>query len=331
MYTVKAKKEKRKRMTIINDMFRQKKLLDRESMLSLILTSKLNSLCELADQIRQQFLGNYFHLCSIINARSGNCTEDCRFCSQSARYHTGVETYGVIDKEQALAMAKENDIFGVHRLSLVTSGRRLEHKTIAEIEPVYKKIQETTSLDLCASMGLLDTDRLEKIKNMGVSRYHCNLESCRSFFPTVCTSHNWLDKVKTLKKAKKLGMSICSGGIIGMGESMAERMELALELRELGVKSIPINILTPIPGTPLTNQKQISLAETLRSVAMFRLINPEAIILMAGGRQQFGDDQYQCFSAGANGALVGNYLTTVGSSIKKDLEEISALGFSFER
>jgi biotin synthase len=318
-------------MNITYNLFHQKKLLDRKSMLSLVLTTEIDYLCKLADKVRQQFMGNSFHLCSIINARSGNCTQNCRFCAQSARYHTGIDTYGVIDKKQAMAMAAENNSHGVHRLSLVTSGRRPDDKTLTKIEPLYKEVRETTSLDLCASMGLLDRDKLEKIKSMGVSRYHCNLESCRSFFPTVCTSHSWLDKVNTLKKAKELGMSICSGGIIGMGESMAERMEMALELRELEVKSIPVNILTPIPGTPLTDQKPISLNEVLRSVAMFRLINPEAVIIMAGGRQQLGRKQYQCFSAGANGALVGNYLTTVGSSVKKDLKEISALGFSFER
>lgn len=318
-------------MSIASDIFCRKELLERKSILAFVLTTDLNSLCKLADQIRQRFMGNHFHLCSIINARSGNCREDCRFCAQSARYHTGVDTYALIDMEEALVMAGENAGYGVHRLSLVTSGHSLNNKTITKIEPLYEEIQKTTSLDLCASMGLLDTDRLKKLKSMGVSRYHCNLESCRSFFPTVCTSHSWLDKVDTLKKAKKLGMSICSGGIIGMGESMAERMEMALELREIEVKSIPINILTPIAGTPLTGQKAISLEETLRSVAMFRLINPEAVILMAGGRQQLGSQQYQCFSAGANGALVGNYLTTVGNSIDKDLEEISALGFSLER
>ncbi len=318
-------------MTAASDVFYPKKIPDKKNTLTLILNTELKSLCALADDIRRQLMGDYFHLCSIINARSGNCTENCRFCAQSARYHTAVEPYGIIDKKQAMAMAMENNSYGVHRLSLVTSGRSLDHKIMAEIEPLYQDIQKETSLDLCASMGLLDKNRLERLARIGVSRYHCNLESCRSFFPAVCTSHSWFDKVKTLNKAKELGLSICSGGIIGMGESMAERLELALELRTLEVKSIPINILTPIPGTPLTGKKAISLEETLRSIAMFRLINPEAVILMAGGRQQLGRKQYQCFSAGANGALVGNYLTTVGNSIKKDLEEISALGFSFER
>ncbi len=318
-------------MLSITDIFYQKELLNKNNILSLVLNTELQSLCASANDIRQQFMGDDFHLCSIINARSGNCTENCRFCTQSARYHTQVETYGIIDQEQALAMAMENDSYGVHRLSLVTSGRQPDNKIMTELKPLYEEIQKTTSLDLCASMGLADLKQLDRLHDMGVSRYHCNLESCQSFFPSVCTSHTWMNKVETLQKAKKLGMSICSGGIIGMGESMAERLELALELQALKVKSIPINILTPLPGTPLAEQKPLSLEEILRSVAMFRIINPEAIILMAGGRQQLGSKQYQCFSAGANGALVGNYLTTVGNSIEKDLEEISALGFSFAR
>ncbi|HHD64381.1 MAG TPA: biotin synthase BioB [Desulfobulbaceae bacterium] len=281
----------------------------------------------LADTIRRDFMGNRFHLCSIINARSGNCSEDCRFCAQSRRHTTEVAAYEVIAKEQALKQAKNSDQHGVRRLSLVTSGRRLTDAQLEEMRPLYAAIAGETSLALCASMGLLDGDGLQRLKKMGVSRYHCNLETSASFFPRVCTTHSHRQKAQTLKQAERVGLSLCSGGIIGMGESMEDRIDLAFELRELGVKSIPINILTPIAGTPLADQSALPLQEVLMTVALFRLINPDAVIRMAGGRQQLGRDQYRCFTAGANGAIVGNFLTTVGSGIKDDLHAFTDLGF----
>ena len=169
------------------------------------------------------------------------------------------------------------------------------------------------------------------LKEAGVVRYHCNLEASRGYFPQVCTTHTWAEKVETLGLARAAGMTLCSGGIIGMGEQMTDRIDMAFELRELEVTSIPINILTPIPGTPLAELAPLSVDEVLTTVALFRFINPEAVIRMAGGRQQLGDDQYRCFAAGANGAIVGNYLTTTGAGIKEDLERVSAMGFTFDR
>jgi biotin synthase len=304
--------------------------IDRATALQL-LTCDQQELYRAADIIRRHFLGNHFDLCSIINAKSGNCTENCRFCAQSARHHTGIDTYTVIPDEEAMAMAKDNDDHGVHRLSLVTSGRSLSETTIAELTHLYELITASTSLQLCASAGLLDEKIADDLYAAGVRRYHCNLEASKGYFPKVCTTHTWEEKIETLQLAQRTGMSLCSGGIIGMGESMEDRIDMAFELRDLDVKSIPVNILTPIAGTPLAELQPLSLDEVLTTVALFRFINPEAVIRMAGGRQQLGDDQYQCFAAGANGAIVGNYLTTTGSTIAEDLKHLSAIGFTFER
>lgn len=296
-----------------------------------LLDANQEALWQAADTVRRHFCGNHFDLCSIINAKSGNCTENCRFCAQSARHHTGIDTYQVIEEAEALAQAADNDAHGVHRISLVTSGRSLSPATVAELQALYAKMAASTAMQLCASAGFLNKEIAAALVAAGVRRYHCNLEASRTYFPQVCTSHTWDEKVATLRLAREMGMSLCSGGIIGMGESMEDRIDMALELAELEVTSIPINILTAIPGTPLAELPPLSLAEVLTTVALFRLINPKAVIRMAGGRQQLGSEQYRCFTAGANGAIVGNYLTTTGSSIAEDLARLQALGFTFER
>lgn len=303
--------------------------IDRSTAVQLLGRNK-EELWQAADAIRRHFLGNRFDLCSIINAKSGNCTENCRWCAQAARHRTAIETYQAIGEDEALLQAKDNDDHGVHRISLVTSGRSLSPETVVELTRLYAKMAETTSMRFCASAGLLDDETAVRLHAAGVRRYHCNLEASKAFFPQVCTTHTWEEKEATLQLARRHGMSLCSGGIIGMGESMADRIDMAMELRDLEVKSIPINILTPIPGTPLGGMTPLPADEVLTTVALFRFINPDAVIRMAGGRQQLGDEQYRCFTAGANGAIVGNYLTTTGSSIAEDLRRIAALGFTFE-
>ncbi|MCI5179779.1 MAG: biotin synthase BioB, partial [Candidatus Electrothrix sp. AW3_4] len=217
---------------------------------------------------------------------------------------------------------------GVHRLSLVTSGRFVDREIWKELAELYAEISEQTNMELCASMGFLDQERAEQLAEAGITRYHCNLETNKQRFSEVCSSHSWQDKVATLTTAAEAGMSVCSGGIIGMGETMEDRIKLALELRELGVQSIPLNILTPIPGTPFAELEPLSVEEVLSTIALFRFINPDAVIRIAGGRQQLGAEQYRCFSSGANGAIVGNYLTTIGSSIAKDIEVLKKMGFT---
>jgi len=303
--------------------------IDRATALAIAGFPEQETVWEGADRIRQHFNGSGFALCSIINARSGRCSEDCRFCAQSSRHRCNIDEYEIIDPEQASDLASESDRFGVHRISLVTSGRSASEALLERLQPLYQAMEQTTLLKLCGSMGLLTREKAEQLRSMGVVRYHCNLEASRNFFPTVCTTHTWEEKVETLNLARQAGMSICSGGIIGMGETMADRIDLALELRELAVDSIPINILTPIPGTPLADLEPLSIDEVLTTIALFRFINPKGIIRIAGGRQQLGEDQYRCFTAGANGAMVGNYLTTSGTAMEEDLKNFTAMGFSF--
>ena len=306
-------------------------LLDRAQALELANTLDTEELCQTADQVRLRLHGQRFDLCSIINARSGRCSEDCRYCAQSARYQTEIAEYEGVAPAEALAQARELDARGVRRLSLVTAGHSLSLEQLAEQGLIYQELAQATDLLFCASMGFLTPEKARRLREFGVVRYHCNLESCREFFPRICTTHSWEDKVKTLQIARAAGLELCSGGIIGMGESMAQRLELAFELRELDILSIPINLLTPIPGMPLADLEPLSPDEVFRCLALFRLINPTAVIRLAGGRGQLGADQYSGFVSGANGAIVGDYLTTAGSGLSQDLAVLSALGFDLHR
>ena len=304
--------------------------LDYDQALSLARKEDLEPLCRAADSLRHAFHGCSFDLCSIINARSGQCSEDCRYCAQSAHHPAAIPSYEQIETSVALGQARENDRFGVRRLSLVTAGRTVQADQLEGLGELYAGISHHTTLSLCASMGFLTPEKAARLVAFGVRRYHCNLESCREFFPQVCTTHGWEEKVATIHIAREAGMDICSGGIIGMGETLEQRLQLAFELRDLAVLSIPLNILTPIAGTPMADVQPIAFTEVLRTIALFRLINPRAVIRLAGGRNQFGPAQYQCFAAGANGAIVGNYLTTAGNGLEEDLRAIGAMGFSFQ-
>jgi biotin synthase len=227
-------------------------------------------------------------------------------------------------------MARENEAHGVTRFSLVTAGRTVSNVQLETFGDLYRQLDRQTSLSFCASMGFLTKEKAEKLKSFGVTRYHCNLETCRSYFPQVCTTHTWEEKVECIRIAQEAGLEVCSGGIIGMGETLEQRLELAFELRDLGIRSIPLNILTPIPNTPFEHLKPIGLAEVLTCIAMFRFINPLAVIRLAGGRGIMGDEQARCFTSGANGAIVGNYLTTAGKDLQQDIEMFRSLGFNVE-
>lgn len=293
-------------------------------------TTHSDQLFEAADHIRKYLHGDTFDLCSIINAKSGKCSEDCQFCAQSAHYDADIETYDIIGTDEALTQAEDNDQHGVKRFSLVTAGREINLKDLTGYGIIYEELGEKTRLQFCASMGMLTPEKAEMLKSFGVARYHCNLEACREFFPRVCTTHTWEEKVETIRIAQEAGLEVCSGGIIGMGESLEHRLELAFELRELNVLSIPINVLTPIAKTPFEKLQPLSLSEILTCIAIFRFINPHAVVRLAGGRSDLEAAQYQCFKAGANGAIVGNYLTTAGNSLAEDLKKIEEMGFTFK-
>ncbi|MEJ2058694.1 MAG: biotin synthase BioB, partial [Desulfofustis sp.] len=258
-----------------------------------------------ADRLRRDMHGDHFDLCSIINARSGKCSENCAFCAQSSRHQTEIETYDMVSYDELRRQGLENESLGVARFSMVTAGREVSAADIESFASMYGQLGHESDLFFCASMGFLTPEKAEMLVAAGVKRYHCNLETCKSFFPRICTTHTWEEKVATIGIAREAGMDICSGGIIGLGETFEQRLELAFELRELDVMSIPINILTPIAGTPLGEVEQLTLSEVLCCNAMFRFINPRAVVRLAGGRALLGDEQYRCFESGANGAIVG--------------------------
>jgi biotin synthase len=288
-----------------------------------------NSLYAAANEIREKFCKNIFDTCSIINARSGLCNEDCKWCAQSAKHKTGIETYPIKSTEEVLDCAIQNDANGVKRFSLVTSGRKVSKKEMEKFCEMYKLIRKKTSIKLCASMGLIGKEELLMLCEAGVTKYQCNLETASSLFPQLCTTHTSEEKKATLRLAKECGMEICSGGIIGMGETMEHRIELACELRELGVKSVPINILNPIKGTALENAKPLTDEEILTTIAVLRFVLPNAFLRFAGGRINMSESlQKKALQAGINAALVGDLLTTIGSNAKRDFEMFENLEFN---
>lgn len=284
-----------------------------------------------ANEIRMAFLGNKFDLCSIENAKSGKCSEDCKWCSQSAYHSAQVEVYELVDQKNAVEMAKRNEAYGVKRYSLVTSGRGVSQKTLTEMIKTYQAIRQASNISFCASMGLLTASQLTQLKDVGVEHYHCNLETSRAYFPKVCTTHTYDDKIETIKMAQNIGLKICSGGIIGMGESMLDRLQMAFDLAGLGVQSIPINILNPIEGTPLSGASALSQEEILTTIALFRWINPKANLRFAGGRQILKSYQDKALQAGISSAVVGDLLTTLGSSgVREDIDNFKASGFDVD-
>ncbi|MDE6134970.1 MAG: biotin synthase BioB, partial [Muribaculaceae bacterium] len=267
--------------------------------------------------------------CSIINARSGLCPENCKWCAQSSHYSTGCETYGLVSADTAMTMAKECAAHGIRRFSFVASGRAVKGRTLEAMCEMLSDIRQNAGVSVCASLGLLDTDGLARLKKAGVRRYHCNLETAPSHFSTLCTTHTLNDKLATIDAAHSLGMEVCSGGIIGMGETPAQRAEFAVFLRRARPVSIPINVLCPIPGTPLADTPLISEDEIVLTAALFRMIHPKVQIRFAGGRQRLSREaQIRCMRAGVNGAIVGDLLTTIGSTVAEDKKLVGEAGFS---
>lgn len=279
----------------------------------------LDALCDAADEISRKNCGNRVDSCSIVNARSGRCGEDCKWCAQASRHHTGCATYNFIDPEEVMKAARANEREGIRRFSLVTSGRTVTGKDLDEFCKVSRRLSEETDLYLCASMGLLNEEDMRKLKEAGVKRYHCNMETSAAYFPTLCTTHTPEDKKRTIRAAKACGMDVCSGGIFGMGETMAQRIDFAFELRDLEVDSVPMNILNPIPGTPLENTPLISEEDIIRTMAVFRFVLPRQSMRFAGGRMRLSDaSMRRMMRGGVNGVLMGDMLTTVSNSIADD-------------
>ena len=292
-----------------------------------LLLLPLEELTEQANRIRIQHCGNRFDFCTILNAKSGKCSEDCKYCAQSIHYETACKEYPLLNKQQILADAKQIADHGIRRYSIVTSGKKLNSAEVSELAESIAAIKETTDLHVCGSLGILDSSQYQILREAGLSRVHNNLETSRTYFPSVCSTHTYQDKLDAIAHAKASNMNICSGGIIGIGETMEDRIDLALQLKQLDIKSVPINILSPIKGTPYENNPKLPYEEVLQTIAIFRFILPDAYIRLAGGRNQLPDHGKRCFQSGANAAITGNFLTTTGSGIEEDLQMIRSLGF----
>lgn len=288
-------------------------------------------LYQTAGEIRDKFRGRFFDTCSIINARSGRCSENCKWCAQSAIFQTNIEEYDLVDEKTCLEMARLNNEYGVDKFSFVTSGKSLSDRNIDRLCKYAVKIKAEMKINLCASMGLLKKEQLQRLMDAGITRYHCNLETSPRYFATLCSTHTVDEKVATLKAAREVGMDVCSGGIIGMGESMDDRIDMALLLRDLQVKSIPVNILNPIPGTPLEKAGRLTDEEILTTIAVFRFIHPDAYLRFAGGRMLIEHLEEQAIAAGINAAIVGDLLTTVGSKVLEDMDKVKKMGFKLLR
>lgn len=299
----------------------------REDDLSFFLTCELEELCEGADKIREHFIGDKVDLCSIINGRSGRCPEDCKYCAQSVHHHTSCEIYSFLPEEEILDACRLNEREGVDRFSIVTSGNALTGEEFEKAVHACETIHKECKIALCASMGFLDEDQLHRLHQAGVTSYHHNIETSKRNFPNICTTHTYAQKIETLKKVMAEGMCACSGGIIGMGETWEDRLDMAVSLSELGITSIPINALIPIPGTPLEGEPRLTEDDILRTIAFFRYINPLANIRLAAGRALLTEDGRTAFRSGASATITGNMLTTVAcATIRSDRKMLADLG-----
>lgn len=283
-------------------------------------TEPLENLCESARLITEEKSDKIVELCSISNGKCGRCSEDCHFCSQSASFKTEIISSKLKSEEEFFQEAKRMAEKGVHRFSIVTAGVRLSHKEILQCGRALERIKAELPISLCASLGLLTRQDFAYLKSCGLTRIHCNLETSRRFFPKICTTHSFEDKLATLKAAREVGLEICSGCIIGMGETLEDRIDLAFSLREVGAVSVPINILNPIPGTPLEGQPPLAREEVTRCIALFRLILPEVALRLAGGRTLIQDYEQELLSCGINALITGDMLTTCGLSVQSDLQ-----------
>ena len=301
--------------------------LNREDDLAFFMAEDLDSLCRGADEIRRRLRGDRADLCSIINGRSGRCGEDCKFCAQSSCHNAKINEYPFLEPEEILEDCRRHERQGVGRYSVVTAGRALNGREMDLALRAYRSMKENCKIELCASHGLLSQEDFYRLAEAGISRYHANIETSRRNFPNICTTHTYDDKLEVIRRARNAGLAVCSGGIIGMGETWEDRVDMAFSLYEMEIKSIPINILQPIPGTPFGTLPPLSEEEILRTIAMFRYINPDAEVRLAAGRNSMEHSGKKVFTAGANAAITGDMLTTSGNNIADDMAMLTSMGF----
>jgi biotin synthase len=281
-----------------------------------------------ANRIKEHFVGGKVFLCSIINAKSGRCPENCSFCAQSAHHRTDAPVYPLVDEERMVACAHEAEKNGSSCYGIITSGTSIKAgEELDRILRAVRRIRSETGITPSCSLGIIDRETATALKEAGVETYHHNLETARSFFPNVCTTHDYEEDVETVRVAKQAGLKVCCGGIFGLGETAAQRVEMAITLRELEVDSVPLNFLNPIEGTRLAGAARITPMECLATIALFRLILPARRISVCGGREKnLRDLQSWMFFAGASGTMIGNYLTTTGREPEQDWQMLRDLG-----
>ncbi|WP_051564231.1 biotin synthase BioB [Desulfovermiculus halophilus] len=289
----------------------------------------LFDLLAVTNRIRRRNKQSQIFICSIVNAKSGSCSQDCAFCSQSAHHRTDIKNYPLLDEDELVSKAQESQAAGATQFSFVTSGRQLNQKEMDQVCRAAGKIRKQTDLSLCASLGMIDLEQATQLRESGVSRYHHNLETAESFFHHVCTTHEYSEDIETIHQARSAGLKVCSGGIMGLGETWEQRAELARTLRDLEVDSVPINFLHPIQGTKMESRPLVPPKVALACIGLFRLVLPKADIGICGGREiTFRDLQALVFAAGANGIMVGNYLTTGGRDASHDRDMTAAMGLT---
>ncbi len=288
---------------------------------------RIYEILSVTERVRRNHRGIEVNLCSIVNAKSGLCKEDCSFCAQSVKYNTGVKEYPMVSAQTIVEAARGAEGFGAREFSIVTSGTGIEkERDVSMLIDTLKSMKGSVNMERCASLGILTRDVLKKLKESGLESYHHNLETSASFFPNICTTHRYEEDVSAVRTAKELGFYVCSGGIFGLGESWDDRIELAETLKKLDVDSIPVNFLNPRPGTPLENSKNLTPVDCLRIIALLRLMMPGKDIVICGGRHvNLRDLQPLIFAAGANGMMIGNYLTTTGRDPLEDIQMLKDL------
>ncbi len=279
-----------------------------------------------ADKARREGTGRKLELCGIVNAKCGACGEDCKFCVQSAHYFSDIERYPLKSRKEIVSAAFEAKANGAVRFGIVTSGNRLSREEIKVVAGAVRDVREKAGVTPCASLGAIDKESFSILKDAGLTRYHHNIETSERFYPSIVSTHEYAERINTVETARKMELEVCSGGIIGLGETWQDRRDMAALLRELEVDSVPLNFLIPMKGTPLENTKLISAFDAARTIALFRLMLKDKAIKVAAGRERvLGDDQGLMYKAGANGMMVGGYLTMAGRPVEDDkvlIEEV---------
>jgi len=308
-------------------------IIGKDEALALLKPERRQELRELAHEVTEKCVEKRFDFCSIVNARSGRCSENCKWCAQSAHWATSCETYGWVGTEACVKAAKEAAANGADRIGIVTSGRCLSHEDVESVCAALRAMRSAVpDIGLCASLGLLSEDDLAKLKAAGLQRVHCNLETAPSLFPSLCTTHTTADKLATLRAAKKLGFQICCGGIIGMGETDEQLVEFAFALKEVAPDSIPVNVLHPIAGTPLESRGILDPERVIDSVALLRLVNPSTPLRFAGGRRDMSDETAaKCIYVGMSAGIAGPLLTTPGADFDDDRSLAKRAGYAVGR